>query len=109
MKLTQAQIRRIQMATGLIPIDETEPVIQALTAQFGDETFYIAQSGLLVFDPAEDMRGSCKEPVRAWKIAEFTEKDGQKALDTIEREHTTMVVDLDRSQAGAEDAPPTIN
>ena len=47
-----------------------------------------------VFEPADDMREACEDPVRAWRLAEFSEKDGESALDTIERERTTMVIDL---------------
>jgi len=94
MKLSKIQVRRIQMATGLTPITEGDPFHQALTRQFGEETFYIAKRGLLVFEPADDMREACEDPVRAWRLAEFSEKNGESVLDTIERERTTMVIDL---------------
>lgn len=54
MKLTDDQIGRIENQYEVSPIPESEPIIGELSEVFGEHTFYLGESGLVVWDRVEE-------------------------------------------------------
>jgi len=98
MKLTPVQIDVIREKTGFSPITEEQASESGLYGFFGDNSFYIDDSGVYVFEEVEiegePMAG--EQPVTAIKIAalEPTGKEGEVQVRSIKPLLTTTTVDI---------------
>jgi hypothetical protein len=72
MKLTDAQIGRIEDQYSVSPIPEGEPIIDQLAEVFGDHTFYLGESGLVVWDTMDEVGGEPQQLV-AVQLAEWSD------------------------------------
>ena len=98
MKLTPAQVAAIREATGFAPLSEEQASESGLYAYFGDNTFYMDDKGIYVFEEVE-IEGEPIEggqPVTAVKIASLdpTETEGEVAIRSIRPLLTTTTVDI---------------
>lgn len=98
MKLTPVQIDTIHEATGFSPLTEEQASESGLYAFFGDDTFYMDDKGIYVFEEVEiegEPQGG-EQPVTAIKIAalELTNTEGEVQVRSIEPMLTTTTVDI---------------
>ena len=98
MKLTPVQIDTIREATGFASLSEDQASETGLYAHFGDNTFYMDDKGIYVFEEVE-IEGAPfdgEQPVTAVKIAslEATETEGEVAIRSIQPLLTTTTVDI---------------
>lgn len=100
MKLTPVQIEIIREDTGFSPLTEDQASESGLYSHFGDNTFYMDEKGIYIFEEVEvegeEMPG--EQPVTAVKIAalEPTENEGEMQVRSIEPLLTTTTVDIGR-------------
>lgn len=98
MKLTTAQIDTVRQATGFSPLTEEQASESGLYTHFGDNTFYMDDQGIYVFEEVEvdgePLEG--EQPVTAVKIAaiEPTDNEGEVQVRSIQPLLTTTTVDL---------------
>lgn len=98
MKLSPVQIDTIHEATGFSPLTEEQASESGLPGFFGDNTFYMDDKGVYVFEEVEvegePMAG--EQPVTAIKIAalEPTGKEGEVQVRSIQPLLTTTTVDI---------------
>lgn len=98
MKLTPVQIETIREATGFSPLSEEQVSESGLDRFFGDNTFYMDDKGVYVFEEVE-IEGETfegEQPVTAIKIAalEPTGKEGEVQVRSIQPVLTTATVDI---------------
>lgn len=98
MKLTPAQIDTVRQATGFSPLTEEQASESGLYIHFGDNTFYMDDQGIYVFEEVE-VEGEPfegEQPVTAVKIAaiEPTENEGEVQVRSIQPLLTTTTVDI---------------
>ena len=91
MKLTEMQTAIARLATRADPIPEDHPAAVQLAENFGEHTFYLAESGLLVFHPTEEDTPGAEETARLFFIAEWTD-DNKTELSAIEPRATEIVI-----------------
>ena len=91
MKLTDMQTAIARMALKADPIPEDHPAAVQLTENFGEHTFYLAESGLLIFHPTEEDETGAQETARLFFIAEWTD-DSKTELNAIEPQPTEIVI-----------------
>ena len=98
MKLTPVQIDVIREATGFAPLTDEQASEGGLYGHFGDNTFYMDEAGIYVFEEVEieGERQAGEQPVTAIKIAalEPTDKDGEVEIRSISPLLTTTTVDI---------------
>jgi len=97
-KLTPVQIDVIREATGFAPLTEEQASEGGLYAHFGDNTFYMDEQGIYVFEEVE-IEGEPQvgeQPVTAIKIAALdpTGNDGEVEIRSINPLLTTTTVDV---------------
>ena len=98
MKLTPNQVATIREATGFTPLSEEQASESGLYTHFGDNTFYMDDQGIYVFEEIE-VEGETfegEQPVTAVKIAavEPTEKEGEVQVRSVQPLLTTTTVDI---------------
>ncbi len=98
MKLTPVQIDIIREATGFSPLTEEQASESGLYGFFGDNTFYMDDQGIYVFEEVE-IEGEPQQgeqPVTAIKIAalEPTGKEGEVQVRSIQPLLTTTTIDI---------------
>lgn len=98
MKLTPVQIETIREQTGFSPITEEQASESGLYAFFGDNTFYVDEAGVYIFEEVEleDEIQEGEQPVTAIKIAalEPTANEGEMQVRSIQPLLTTTTVDI---------------
>ena len=110
MKLTSQQVASVKQELGADPVEETNPAMESLRKAFGDHTFYLANDGLFVLEPADEVLreepGSktasegeetparpMGQPARLIRIAAWTDEN-KKALQPAPPQVSDTVVDL---------------
>lgn len=98
MKLTPYQIEAIRAAEGFSPITEEQASESGLYGFFGDNTFYMDDQGVYVFEEVEIEGETLKgvQPVTAIQIAslEPTGNGDEVQVRSIEPLLTTTTVDI---------------
>jgi hypothetical protein len=98
MKLTQHQVDIIQDKTGLTPVPSQAAAESGLAEHFGDETFYVNNEGVYVFQEAQQPDKDSNQPqtVTAVMIAavEPSGEDNELMVRGIDPRGTTLVVEL---------------
>gem|GEM_PF-2472284 len=98
MKLSPVQIETIHEATGFAPLTEEQASGAGLHAFFGDNTFYLDDKGIYVFEEVEiegeELGG--EQPVTAIKIADLvpTGNGDEVEVRSIQPLLTTTTVDI---------------
>ncbi|MGF1640366.1 MAG: hypothetical protein ACFCUO_05405 [Rhodospirillales bacterium] len=92
MKLDSSQIDQIEVLIGVQPMPENHPVIDDLTAAFGEHTFYLSEEGLVIWEWLEgpDTDG---QPVVAVVLAAWID-DEKSSLQTHQPKVTEFVIPL---------------
>lgn len=98
MKLTPVQIEVIRTAEGFSPITEEQASESGLYEFFGDNTFYMDEQGIYVFEEVE-IEGETPvgvQPVTAIQIAalEPTDNGDEVQVRSIEPLLTTTTIDI---------------
>ena len=101
MKLTDAQIERIEDQFSVSPIPEDEPIIGQLAEVFGDHTFYLGESGLVVWDRIDENGGEPAQLV-AVQLAEWAD-DTHSAMQVHEPVSTGIFVDMSAEGTESDD------
>jgi len=78
MKLSAAQVKKIEKKTGFKPLPDEAAEESGLAGAFGDQTFYVDPDGVYVFEPVEAASGM-GEPLMAIQIAEVERAGGDEA------------------------------
>jgi hypothetical protein len=91
MKLTEMQTAIARMAVKADPIPADHPAAVQLTESFGEHTFYLAETGLLIFHPTEEGTTGVEATARLFFIAEWTD-DSKTELSAIEPKATEIVI-----------------
>jgi hypothetical protein len=96
MKLTTDQTVAVQRQTGADPLPDDNPTMGQLQEIFGEHTFYVAEQGLVVPEPAADEQA--EEPVEEGSVefllvAVWAGEDKQ-ALQPIEPQRTGIKLEL---------------
>jgi hypothetical protein len=98
MKLTPVQIETIREKTGFSPITEEQASESGLYAFFGDNSFYVDDAGVYVFEEVEIEGEPAQglQPVTAVKIAALdpTGNEGEVQVRSIQPLLTTTTVDI---------------
>lgn len=92
MKLNDAQITEVERQTGMEPIADDNPAVEALTGHFGDHTFYVDSEGLYVWERVGSETAG--QPVTALQVARWT-GDERTELRLHEPEPTNVVLRID--------------
>ncbi len=92
MKLSTDQIAAAKAVLGADPLPADHPVIEELEKAFGENTFYLDQNGLLVFETATAVEDTTTE-ARLVLVAAWTDEN-KTALGKVEPVDTGVKVDL---------------
>lgn len=92
LKLSDNQIAAVRETVGAEPIPEDNPAMEPLKQNFGDHTFYVDNTGLLVLEPVNDPNQP-GEPAAVIHIAAWTDEE-RKQLQPIEPKASGAVLDL---------------
>jgi hypothetical protein len=87
MKLTGLQMAEIEKEFGMVPVPDDSPATPLLNRHFGDHTFYVADTGLLVWDwnDPDDDREAVLVQVATWSDDDKSSlvQHGPKRLDVV--------------------------
>lgn len=98
MKLSGEQVGTIRTGVGAEPIPETHTVMSDLVSVFGEHTFYLDQSGLVIWEWLYGPEAE-KQPVVAVKVAGWSDET-KTTLEPHEPEVTDTVVELTSGEGG---------
>ncbi|MCB9949058.1 MAG: hypothetical protein H6842_14750 [Rhodospirillaceae bacterium] len=98
MKLTDHQIEEVQRQTGGLPIPESSTEFEILRGAFGDDSFYAATTGIIVWEWKEDHLAPVREAV-AVQVATWRNRDAFEIVK-IPRRRTQAVIRLPVSGIG---------
>ena len=94
MKLTSAQIERTTDQFDAEPVPNDGRLVAELEEIFGDHTFFLAEDGLHIVEPAATQAGT--PAGRIVKLARWADRD-RKKLAVHRLEPTSVVINLDRA------------
>lgn len=98
MKLNSEQVGTIRTGVGADPIPETHAVMADLLSTFGEHTYYLDQSGLVIWEWLHGPQAE-KQPVVAVKLAGWVD-DTKTTLQPHDPEVTETVVELAGGASG---------
>ena len=96
MKLTADQVKSIEKKTGFKPLPDDAAAQSGLAEAFGDQTFYVDENGLYVFESVEPASGM-GEPLLGIRIAKVEgpkPEDDEVTLRPVMPQTTDLRVDL---------------
>ena len=96
MKLNRSQIAAVRRQTGFKPVPQEAAAQNGLPEAFGDQTFYVDENGLYVFESVEPASGT-GEPLLGIRIARVEgpePNDDEVTLRPVIPQPTDMRVDL---------------
>ena len=76
MKLNRTQIAAVRRQTGFRPVPAEAAAETGLARAFGDQTFYVDEKGLYVFEAVEPVSGE-SEPLLGIRIARVERPDAR--------------------------------
>lgn len=92
MKLNAEQIAAVKQQTDADPIAEDNPVTPKLREAFGDHTFYVGETGLLVPERI-DSTNSQSEPAEMMQVAIWANEE-RGSLQPVPWQATGYTLDL---------------
>lgn len=98
MKLNGEQVGTIREGVGADPIPEAHAVVPDLVSAFGEHTFYLDQSGLVIWEWLHGPQAE-KQPVVAVKLAGWVD-DSKTTLQPHEPQVTDTVIELEGGARG---------
>jgi len=92
MRLDQEQVNEIERQTGAQPIADENPAMDALKENFGDHSFYVSETGLIVWEWA-DSPETPSQPVVGVQIAAWADESKSRIVPH-EPKATNLVLPL---------------
>ncbi|MDF1793910.1 MAG: hypothetical protein P1U88_18505 [Thalassobaculaceae bacterium] len=96
MKLTTDQTAAVQRQTGADPLPDDNPTMGQLQEIFGEHTFYVAEQGLVVPEPAaeEEVEETVEDGSVEFLLVAIWAGEDKQSLQPIEPQRTGIKLEL---------------